>query len=80
MTGESSKNGARQESGQNEWHEVEYQGAMAKAPPCPERAQKTPLPQQRSSSAREEEGHLVLVEAKARYCLREFVQGNAEIP
>ena len=26
------KDSARQESGQNEWHDMEYQGAMAKAP------------------------------------------------
>ena len=62
MAGESGKNGARQESGQNEWHDIEHQGAVAKAPPCPERTLKTPLPQQSSSSARgEEEGHWVLM-------------------
>ena len=44
---------ALQENGQNDWHDVEYEGKMAKAPPCPERSMKTPLPQQRSSSTRE---------------------------
>ena len=52
--------GARQESGQNEWHDIEYRGAMAKAPPCPDMTLQTLLPQQSSSSAREEEGRWVL--------------------
>ena len=47
---------------------IEYQGAMAKALPCSDRTMKTPLPQQSSSSAREEEGRL-----------SELGQGNAEI-
>ena len=34
----------------------EHQGAMAEGPPCPERTLKTPLPQQSSSSDKEEEG------------------------
>ena len=34
------RDGARQESGQNEWHDIKYQGAMAKAPPCPDRTYK----------------------------------------
>ena len=44
---------ALQENGQNDWQDVKYEGQMAKAPPCPERSMKTPLPQQRSSSTRE---------------------------
>ena len=44
---------ARQESGRNEWYDLGYQGATAKAPPCPNSTPQTPL--QRSSSAREEE-------------------------
>ena len=46
---------ARQESGRNEWYVLGYQGARAKAPPCPDSTSHTPLPQQSSSSAREEE-------------------------
>ena len=46
---------ATQERWPNEWHDIEYQGAVAKAPPCPERTLETPLPQQSSSSAGEEE-------------------------
>ena len=46
------RDGARQENGQNEWHDLEYQGARAKAPPCPDTTVKTPLPQPSSSSAR----------------------------
>ena len=49
------KNGAQQESGQNEWHDVEHQGVMAKAPPCPDRTLITPLPQQSSPSGWDEE-------------------------
>ena len=33
----------KRESGQNEWRDVEYQGAMAKAPAVPDRTLKTPL-------------------------------------
>ena len=76
------RNGARQESGQNEWHDIEYQGAMAKAPPCPERTTQTPLPQQCSPSAREEEGRWLLMEDRRRQSVA-FVkrgQGNVEIP
>ena len=62
MAGKSRKNGERQESGQNEWHDIECQGTMAKAAPCPERTLKTLLPQQSASSAREEEGYWVLME------------------
>ena len=39
---------------------------MAKDPPCPGRTLKKPLPQQSSSSAREEEGHWVLMEDRRR--------------
>ena len=34
---------ARQENGQNEWHDFEYQGGRAKAPPCPDSTSHTPL-------------------------------------
>ena len=60
------KNGAQQESGQNEWHDIEYQGEMAKAPLCPERTLKTPLPQQSSLSSREEEVYWVAMEDRRR--------------
>ena len=60
------KNVARQESGQNDWHDIEYQGAMAKAPPWPERTQKTPMPQQSSRSSRGEESQWVAVEDRRR--------------
>ena len=60
------KNGAQQEGGQNEWHNIEYQGVMAKAPPCSERTLKTPLPQQSSPSSREEEGHCIAMEDRRR--------------
>ena len=56
---------AMQERWPTEWHDIEYQGATAKAPPCPERTLKTPLPQRSSSSAREE-GRWVLTEDRCR--------------
>ena len=62
MVGES---GERQESGQNEWHGIDYEGAMAEAPPCPDRTLQTPLPQQSSSSAREQ-GRWVLMGDRRR--------------
>ena len=43
-----------------------YLGIMAKAPPCPERPMKTPLPQQSSSSIREEESQCISVEDRRR--------------
>ena len=39
---------------------------MARAPPCPDRTLQTPLPQQSSPSAREEEGRWVLMEDRRR--------------
>ena len=43
-----------------------YQGAKAKAPPCPDRTLQTPLPRKSSSSAKEEEDHWVLMEDRRR--------------
>ena len=72
------RNGARQESGQNEWHIKEQ---WQKAPPCPDRTLTTPLPPQSSSSAKEEEVHWVLIADRRRRCIafENFGQGNAEI-
>ena len=42
-------------------HDIKYQGAMAKAPPCPERNLETPMPQQSSPLSREEESQWVAV-------------------
>ena len=53
-------------SGLNEWLVIVYQGALTKAPPCPDRTLKTPLPQQSSPSAREEESRRVLMEDRRR--------------
>ena len=60
------RDGARQENGQNEWYDLGYQGAMAKAPPCQNSTLQTPLPQQSSSSAREEEDQWDVMEDKRR--------------
>ena len=76
------RNGARQEKGQNEWYDLEYQGARAKAPPCPDSTSQTLLPQRSSSSAGEEEDHWLFDDgrfAKAKDCLRDLGQGNAQI-
>ena len=37
------RNGARQENGQKEWYDLQYQGARAKAPPCPDSTSQTLL-------------------------------------
>ena len=57
-------NGARQESGQNEWYDLEYQGARVKAPPCPDSTLQTLLPQQSSSSAGEEEDRVLMEDGR----------------
>ena len=59
-----------QESWQNEWHDIKYQGIVAKDPLCPERTLKTPLPQQSSSSSRDEEGQWISVEDRCRWRCR----------
>ena len=60
------RNGARQENGQNEWYDLEYQVARAHVPPCPDSTLQTHLSQQSSSSAREEEDRWVLMEDRRR--------------
>ena len=60
------RDGARLENGLNEWYDLEYQGAKAKAPPCPNSTLQTPLPQQSSSPAREEEDHWDVMEDRRR--------------
>ena len=57
---------ALQESWQHEWQDIEYQGIMAKAPRCPERTLKTPMPQQSSPSSRDEEGQWISGEDRRR--------------
>ena len=48
------------------WQDIKYQGIMAKAPPCPERSMKTPLPQQSSYSTGDEESQWISVEDRRR--------------
>ena len=60
------RNATKQESWQNEWPNNEYQGVVAKAPPCPETTLKTPTPQQSSPSSRDEESQWVAVEDRRR--------------
>ena len=58
--------GTKQESWQNEWPDIQYQGEMAKAPPCAERTLKTPLPQQSSSSSKDEGSQWISAEDRRR--------------
>ena len=82
MVGESGENGAQQESGQNEWHYMEYQGAMAKTPPCSERTLKNVVAAEKFAFI--QWGRRPLGrdgrQAKAEYRFREDGQENAEIP
>ena len=55
-----------QERRPDEWQNVECQGVVAKAPPCPEMTLRTPLPQQNLPSVGEEGGHWVLMEDRRR--------------
>ena len=55
---------ARQESGTNEWYDLGYQGARAKAPPCPNSTLQTPLPRQSSSAIEGEDHHWELREER----------------
>ena len=66
MVGKSGRDDARQERGRDEWYDLGNQGAKAKAPPCPNSTLQTPLPQQSSLSAREEEEHWELREERRR--------------
>ena len=69
---------ALQESWQHEWHDIKYQGVLAKAPPCPERTLKTPMPQRNSPSSRDEESQWVAVEdrRRRRVAFEETVRGT----
>ena len=57
---------ALQESWQNDWQDIKCEGIVAKAPPCPERTVRTPLPQQSASSNREEHSQWSLVEIRRK--------------
>ena len=46
---------AQQERWPSDLQDVNNEGTMAKAPPCPERRMRMPLPQQQSSSSTREE-------------------------
>ena len=57
---------AVQENWQNELARHQVSRNSGKPPPCPERTLKTPLPQQCSSSSRDEESQRVAVEDRGR--------------
>ena len=75
------RDGARQENGQNEWYDLEYQGAKAEAPPCPKQhpadspAKAKLVVGLRRRRSLGSDGR----QAKAKDCFREPGQGNAEI-
>ena len=73
--------GARQESGQNEWHDIEYQGVTTKAPPCPDMTSTNASAAEKFVVSQRRRGPMGLDgrQAKARYCLREIGKGNVEI-
>ena len=60
---------AQQERWLSDLQDVDHEGTMAKAFPCPERRMWTPLPQQSSSSAREEESQWISAEDKRKWCV-----------
>ena len=55
--------------GQSDWQDIHYEGIIEKAPPCPERRMRTPMPQQSSSSTREEESQCSSVEDRRKRCV-----------
>ena len=60
---------AQQDRWPSDLPDVNYEGTMAKAPPCPERRTRTPLPQQSSTSTREEEGQWRSMEVEPKWCV-----------
>ena len=56
----------QQEKWQNELHDIEYEGVIAKAPPCHERNLRTPLPQQSSPASWDEESQWISVDHSVR--------------
>ena len=75
------KNVAQQESWQNEWHDMEYQGVMAKAPWCPREDLENDVAA--ATFAFSQAGRRPVGcdgrQAKAQYRFREDGQENAEM-
>ena len=69
------KSVAQQERPQSDLKDMNYEGTTAKALACPERRVRTPLPQQSSSSTREEESQWSAQERRAD-CKDEAVRGQ----
>ena len=67
---------AQQERSQSDWEDVNYEGTMAKAPPCPERRMRMPLPQQSSSSTMEEESPWSARERTAMARMEQYVNNS----
>ena len=67
---------AQQERWPSDLQDVNYEGTMAKAPPCPERRMRTPLPQQSSSSTKEEESQRSARERTAIARMEQHVNYN----
>ena len=70
------KSVAQQERSQSDLKDVNYEGTMARAPPCPERRMRTPLPQQSSSSTREEESRWSAQERTAIARMEQYVNNS----
>ena len=67
---------AQQERSQSDLKDMNYEGTTVKAPPCPERRMRTPLPQQSSSSTREEESQCSAQERTASARMEQYVNNS----
>ena len=70
------KSVAQQERPQSDLKDMNYEGTTAKASPCPERRIRTPLPQQSSSSTREEETQWSAQERRAVARMEQYVNNS----
>ena len=70
------KSVAQQERPQSDLKDMNYQGTTAKALPCSERRVRTPLPQQSSSSTREEESQWSTRERRAIARMEQHVNNS----
>ena len=70
------KRAAQQERSHSDLKDVNYEGTLVKVPPCPDRRMRTPLPQQSSSSTREEESQWNAQERTAIVRMEQFVNNS----
>ena len=67
---------AQQERSHSDLRDVNYEGTLVKAPPCPERRMRTLLPQQSSSSTMEEESPWSARERTAMARMEQYVNNS----